>query len=446
MSTLGRRLRGRSFRAYAFRRGTTLSLITCAAVAISGCGLGGGSDDPVDVSGDIEGTITFQTLQLSPTFDDYINGVIADFEATNPGTTVEWTDIPSDSAARKTSADAVAGTLPDVMDLDTATLAPLGRQSLVIDMAAEASDVRDDFVESAWNSFAFGPTEVAALPWYLNTPVLIVNTAIVAEAGLAEQPAPASYQELLEVSEVIVSETGVAGFQPTEIGMPNFLLSLGVPLVTEDETAAVVDTPEAVQFVATLAELYDSGGIPTDSVTARQRSEIETFQEGQTAYLEAGGSRLGIIEENAPEVFETLAVDKPLGDAASTTWVVAHGVAVPKSSENQATALAFATFLTSAENQLALAQQSSVFPSTLASLEDPFFAAAGDDLTTAAREIAAASLREGKTVVKPAAVDTEYTAALWSAIQPAILGEVTAEEALANAETELTSILEERQQ
>lgn len=421
-------------------------LITCTAVALSGCGLGGGSDDPVDVSGDIEGTITFQTLQLSPTFDDYINGVIADFEAANPGTTVEWTDIPSDSAAQKTSADAVGGTLPDVMDLDTATLAPLGRQSLVIDMAAEAGDVRDGFVESAWSSFSFGQTEVAALPWYLNTPVLIVNTAIVEEAGLAEQPAPASYQELLEVSAVIATEAGVAGFQPTEIGMPNYLLSLGVPLVTEDETTAIVNTPEAVQFVATLAELYESGGIPEDSVTARQRSEIETFQEGQTAYLESGGSRLAIIEENSPEVFETLAVDKPLGDVAGTTWLVAHGVAVPKSSENQATALAFAKFLTAADNQLALAQQSSVFPSTLASLDDPFFSASGDDLTTAARQIAAASLREGKTVVKPAAVDTEYTAALWSAIQPAILGEITAEEALANAETELTGILEARQQ
>lgn len=415
-------------------------------VALAGCGLSAPPAATADISGEVEGTITFQTMQLSPTFDDYINGVISDFEKANPGTTVKWTDIPSDAATRKVSADSVAGTLPDVMDLDTATMAPLGRTNRVLDMADVASDVEGDYVDSAWGSFNFGKTSVAALPWYLNTPVLISNTALLKSAGIDSEKPPASYEELAEVSQEIAEATGKAGFQPTAIGFPNYLLSLGVPLVNDDSTKAVVNTPEAVDFLQTLADLYKSGGIPADSVTAAQRSEIETFQEGGTAYLETGPSRLKIIQQNAPDLFTSLAVDEPLGEDAGNTWVVAHGLAVPTTSKNQATALAFAKYLTSSDSQLALAQQSSVFPSTAASLEDDFFTAAPTDLATQARAIAGASLLEGKTLAKPAAVDSEFATTLWSSVQTAILGETSPEDALDAAETALTAMLQEREQ
>ncbi|GAA0618955.1 extracellular solute-binding protein [Kribbella sandramycini] len=419
-----------------------------AALLLTGCGLGSGAaPEQADTSGEVKGAITFQTVQLSPTFDDYLKGVIAAFEKAYPGTKVEWTDIPSDAAARKVSADSVTGKLPDVMDLDTVTLAPLGRRELVVDMAAAASDVKSNYVPSAWDSFAFTGSAIAALPWYLNTPVLMSNQSLLKKAGLDSQPAPASYDELFERAARIAEKAKVAGYQPTETGLTSALLTVGVPLVNGDSTQAVVNTPDAQKFVTKLAELYKSGGIPQDSVTAKERSEIETFSDGKTAYLEAGGSRLKIIKQNSPAVYGEVAIGKPLGDATKRTWVVAHGLAVPKKSGNVATAVAFAKFLSAAENQLALGKQSSVFPSTLASLNDPFFTTGDDkDLTVAARKIAAASLHDGRTMVKPAAADSEYAATLWSAVQPAILGKTSPADALADAETKLTKILKDRRQ
>lgn len=423
----------------------SISIAVIAAVtALSGCGLGESSEPAADTSGEIEGTISFQTMQLSPTFDDYINGVIDAFEEEYPGTSVEWTDIPSDQAARKVSADSAAGTLPDVMDLDTATLAPLGRDGRVLDMAEEAGDLEDLYVASAWESFDYGETEVAALPWYLNSPVLMSNSDLVEQAG---SPAPpTTFDELLDVSATIAATTGKAGFQPTSIGFPNYLLSLGVPLVNEDSTQAVVNTPEAADFLQRLAELYAIGGIPADSVTAAQRTEIDTFSQGEIAYLETGPSRLKIIEENAPQVFEAIEIDKPLGADEGSTWVVAHGLAVAQTSENAATALAFAEFMTAPEQQLALAQQSAVFPSTMSSLEDPFFSAEATDKATEARSIVAASLFEDGTTAKPPAVDAEFASTLWSAVQTAITGETPVEDALAAAETQLTELLQSRAQ
>ncbi|MFC0624425.1 extracellular solute-binding protein [Kribbella deserti] len=416
---------------------------------LAGCGLGSTTQPAeVDVSGEVKGTIKFQTMQLSPTFDEYLKTTVDAFEQAHPGTKVEWTDIPASAAARKISADAIAGTLPDVLDLDTGTLAPLGRQGLVVDMARSAADLQSSYVASAWQSFAFADTGAAALPWYLNTPVLISNKAVLGKAGLGSSPDPIGYDELLTRSAQIAKSAGVAGFQPTEAGLPTYLFTLGVPLVDAKSTKAVVNTPEAVAFLGKLRDLYRTGGIPQDSVTAKDRSEIETFSEGKTAYLEAGGSRLKIIKENSPAVFANVKVGKPLGDATKRTWVVAHGLAVPKASKNLPTALAFAKFMTSAENQLALAKVSSVFPSTTASLGDAFFSSgdgAGSDLTTVARGIAATSLRDGKTLVKPSAVDAEYATTLWAAVQPAILGKASPADALSDAETKLTKILQERQ-
>ncbi|WIY00957.1 extracellular solute-binding protein [Amycolatopsis mongoliensis] len=427
------------------RRTAFLSLAAAGALAVAGCGLGGAPQTgAVDTSGQVTGAITFQTLQLSPTFDKYLHGVIAGFEKKYPGTKVTWNDIPSNSAARKTNADAVAKSLPDVMDLDTRTLAPLARKGLVVDMATSAGDLKAGFVPSAWKSLTFGSTVEAALPWYLNTPVLLKNSALLEQAGLTSAPDPASYTELVEASTKVAQATGKAGFQPTEIGFPNYLLSLGVPLVNDQGTEAVVNTPAAVAFVDSLAELQKSGGIPADSVAAQQRSEIETFQEGGTAYLETGGSRLKIIQQNAPAVYSKITLGKPLGVTGPGTWLVPHGIAVPKTSANLPTAVAFAKFLTSSENQLALAKQSSVFPSTTAALDDPFFTGDGTGLVSKARTISAASLKNGTTVVLPAAVDSEFSTALWSAVQPAIIGEVPAAQALADAQTKLTTILKAR--
>lgn len=425
-------------------RRTALLGLLAGSLALTGCGLGdtNPTSAPVDTAGKVTGAITFQTLQLTPTFTSYINSVIADFERKYPGTKVTWHDIPSNSAARKTNADAVAGSLPDVMDLDTPTLAPLARKGLVVDMATAANDLKDTFLASAWQSVNFGGSSVAALPWYLNTPVLIKNKSVLDRSGVTADPT--SYTELVETSKKIAAATGKAGFQPTALGFPNYLLSLGVPLVDAAGTAAEVNTPTAVAFVNSLAQLQKSGGIPADTVAGQQRDEIETFQEGATAYLETGGSRLKIVQQNAPAVYSQVALGKPLGVADRGTWLVAHGIAVPKSSKNLPTAVAFAKFLTSPSNQLALAKVSSVFPSTKSSLDDPFFTAAPTDLVTQARSIAAASLRGGHTFVRPAAADTEFTNALWAAVQPAILGEVSAQQALSDAQTKLTSILKSR--
>ncbi|WP_433471467.1 ABC transporter substrate-binding protein [Saccharomonospora azurea] len=429
------------------RRTTPLVPAVALAVTLTACGLGegpaGSADGRYDVSGEVAGEITFQTMQLSPTFDDFINGLIDEFENEYPEVTVEWVDVPTEGTAEKIAADAASGSLADVLDLDVATLAPLARDGRVLDMATVSAESKDSYVESAWRSFEFGDVETAALPWYLNTPVLVMNTSIVEDAGLDPADPPGTYAELVQHSSTIAEKTGRAGFQPTVRTLLNMMLSYGVPLINEDATEAVVDTPEALRLVNDLAELYRDGGIAADSMTAQPRSEIETFQEGEVAYFDTGPSRVTIIEENAPGTFESLAVAQGLESEADGAWVVAHGLAVPTTSENKATALEFARFVTSSTNQLALAQESTVFPSAVDALEDPFFSESGGTPQNEARAIAAENLTSGRTApARHTAIDTEYEEELWSQLQLAIMGDEDPAEALTNAEQALTELLQ----
>lgn len=433
----------------------TASAVAVAALTLTACGLNGGGTDQTtgddgaaghqEVTGEVEGEITFQTMQLSPTFDDFINGLIADFEDQYPDVSVEWVDVPTEGTAQKVAADASSGNLADVLDLDVATLAPLARDGQVLDMAQVAADSQDTYVESAWRSFEFGDTEASALPWYLNTPVLLANSTIIEEAGLDPDDPPTTYAELIEYSGQIGETTEAAGFQPTVRTFLNMMLSYGVPMINDDATEAVVDTPEALQLVEELAVLYENGGIPADSMTAQPRSEIETFQEGGAAYFDTGPSRVAIIEENAPDTFEALVVSEGLESQADGAWVVAHGLAVPTTSEHQAAALEFARFVTNAQNQLALAEESTVFPSAVEALEEPFFTDSGDGPQDEARATAANALINDRTApARHTAIDTEYEEELWSQVQLAIMGDEDPAEALTRAEEALTQMLERR--
>lgn len=59
------------------------------------------------------------TLALLPTFDDYINGLVAEFEEAHPGVTVNWVDLPDGGFPDRFFASIAAGQAPDVVNLNT---------------------------------------------------------------------------------------------------------------------------------------------------------------------------------------------------------------------------------------------------------------------------------------------------------------------------------------
>ncbi|HEX6682102.1 MAG TPA: extracellular solute-binding protein, partial [Candidatus Limnocylindrales bacterium] len=120
-------------------------------------------------------------------------------------------------------------------------------------------------------------------------------------------------------------------------------------------------------------------------------------------------------------------------------------IAVPVTSKNPATAAAFAQFLLNAENQTKWCQHPKVviFPTTTASLSDPFFTSpkAGDGAFGKARQVAAAAATGAKADALMAIWSGAIGAPVTAELQLAIKGDKDPAQALKDAQDKANQIL-----
>jgi len=427
-----------------------LAAAAAGALALAGCGLGGGGDSTSspdassEVTGEVTGEISFATLQLKPTFTEYIEGVIADFEEANPGTSVEWIDVPFEGAQEKIAADAAAGTLPDVVNLNPNFAQPLEEQGVFMALDDAGGDVRGNYVEGAWEAFTV-PGEEAhyGYPWYLTSEITMYNADLFEQAGLDPEAPPTTLDQLHAQAEQLAAASGGAfyGMHPAlENKFITDLAKLGVPLMSEDGSQWTFNTPEAVAHVERLAALYQGGALPPDSLTQGHDKEIEAYQAGQIALFPSGPNFLTLVEENAPAIAEATLVAPQITGEAGVSNMSVMGLLVPQSSDNKATATAFAEYMTNAENQLAFAKIVTILPSTVESLEDPYFTDTSEGTVQAqARAISAEQIAEAKNLT-PVQWDDRVKAAVVGQVELALRGDITAQEALDRAVEEANSI------
>lgn len=439
------------------RRRAAVPALAALTLALTGCGLGAAdSADPADDAGagdeapageaaeaEITGEITFSTLQLKPTFTEYIEGVIADFEEEYPGTSVEWVDIPFEGAQERISTDAAAGTLPDVINLNPNFAQPLEAEGLFVDLDQAVPELRDLYVPGAWDAFQVPGEEGSyGFPWYLTSEVTMYNTAMFEEAGLDPETPPATFDELYEAARTIQESSGgeVYGMHPA---LENrFMLDLakeGVEVISP-EGEWTFNTPEAVEHLETLAELYQSGVFPPDSLTQAHAQETEAYQAGRVALFPSGPNFLTIVEENAPDIAASTGVGPQITGSSDAANMSVMGLLVPESSDNQATALKFAEFMTNAENQLEFSKIVTIFPSVREALEDPYFTDDSDGtVQSKARRISAEQLENGRNLL-PVQYDDRVKAVVIGKAQLAMQGELGAQEALDQAVAEANAI------
>lgn len=416
-------------------------------VGLSGCGLGPATPDSGESAavggGEITGEITFSTLQLKPTFTEYVEGVIDSFEEEYPDTTVNWIDVPFDGAQEKISTDAQAGTLPDVINLNPNFAQPLEEQGAFVNLDEAVPELRDIYVAGAWDAFQV-PNEEGSygFPWYLSSEVTMYNKAMFEEAGLDPEQPPATYDELFEAARTLTEEGGdFYGMHPAlENRFIPDLARLGVPLMNDEGTEWAFNTPEAEAYVETLVNLYQDGVFPSDSLTQDHTKETEAYQAGQVALFPSGANFLSIIEENAPAIADSTDVGPQITSEGGPTNVSVMGLLVPETSENKATALKFAEYMTNAENQLEFSKIVTIFPSVTEALEDPYFTDDSDGtVESKARRIAAEQLENAQNLV-PVQFDDRVKSAVIGKIQLAMNGELTASEALDEAVAEANAI------
>lgn len=422
--------------------------VALTAALLASCSLDGvdaGTEATGDELATVDGAISFATLELSsnPDLATYIEDTIAAFEKKYPGTTVNWTDIPFAGAQEKFAADAAAGTLPDVVNMNPNFAQPLEREGIFVDIDKADPELADAYVPGAWKGFQVPGTEgTFGVPWYLTSEVTMYNADLYAKAGLDPDKPPATFDELY-ANAAAISTAGAGSFYGLHPALENRFLTdlakLGVPLINDD-LEWTFNTPEAVEHVELLATMYRDGVYPKDSLTQTLNDAKEGYQAGTIAVFPSGPNFLNGIEQNAPDVFKNTKVGPQIAAEGQPLNMSVMGLLIPKTSKNQGTALAFTRFITDAQNQLAFAKIAPVLPSVTEALKDPFFQDDSDGTELSkARKLSAEGLERAENLT-PVQYDDAVKNAVLAQIQRALLGEISAKEALDNAVAEANKI------
>ncbi|WP_425502344.1 ABC transporter substrate-binding protein [Phytoactinopolyspora limicola] len=423
------------------RSKASITVVFLAAFGLVGCGLGSddGEDRPVEVSGEVDGTVTLQTWALKPNFTDYVEEVIAGFEAEHPGVTVQWLDQPGEGYSEKVLSQAASGDLPDVVNLPPDFALPLARQGILLDVESADEALHDEYVAGGISAYEFaGVDGVFGYPWYLNTDVNYWNGELLDEHGLDSDHPPATVEELMDQARIMSEESGGDMYLISRKPELGDLVKAGIPVLSDDGSEFVFNTAEAAALLDEYREAFDEGLMPRDVLTDAYLGNSQLFIEEKVAWSTGGGNFINGVRESNPSLAEKIVPSMAFG----TPPLYVQGLSVARDTSNPAAAVALARWITNADNQAEFARiVPGIFPSTTASADDPFFTESDGTGDDDAKVIAFDSLAQAE-LLQPVEVDEAMSTIVNQQISLAISGDVTSQEALDTAVSRLNAMLD----
>ena len=315
-----------------------------------------------------EVTIEFWTIDLKAAFEDFFNEMIANYESENPGVTIKWVDVPYDDVQSKLVTAIAGGNAPDVVNLNTPFTLTLAASGTLVDLNKEATEEQKSiYTPGLWESARIGDG-VYAFPWYASPNIRIYNTELLEKGGITKLPA--TYKEATAMAQDFYDKTGAYLFQPEDLF--DTMIGHDIPILTEDKTAAAFNVPEAAEILANYKEVTDTGALPNNK-WGKWDEALMLFESGKLAMINSSGSSLGRIKDEAPDIYEKIAIDQPLTGDTGLSRNPLMNLTVIEASKNHEAAIAFANYVTNDANQLAFCKIVSIFPSTVEASKDSFF-------------------------------------------------------------------------
>lgn len=306
----------------------------------------------------------------------------------------------------------------------------------------------EDLSPSAINGMKDAEGTIIAAPINIEGPVLYYRTDVFDDLGI---DVPETFDDVLAAAEKIQSEgditpitlRGASAAIPFDFGP--FLHGEGVEW-TNDEGTANFDQPGAVKAIdqyATLAREYGPDGVINYSFT----ESSNLFAQGKVAMsLESSNELNSVFDEEVSTVSEHVGVAKmPGGSEQAAPTALSWGIAMSAFSEKKDDAWEFIQWATSPETQLELTK-AEIAPPRDSVAQDPEYLESLSTPTQQQWVEAVADIQEnGHTEVGPVGTKAPtMRETIGDAIGKVILGEVTAEEAAAEIQTELNELLDEK--
>jgi len=247
------------------------------------------------------------------------------------------------------------GSPPDVAVMHAANLPDYANRNLLValdDVLDDAGIRTDEWTEPARNGVTLDD-HIYGVPFDVHTNLWHLNADLFAEAGLVDDDGepllPSSAEEFFEHAAQLQERTGAQYFA---IDANQFALSVmmfiallyqqGGAIVSDDQSHATLDSPEALEALEFMNEVFDRGfARPTQDYTAAQTA----FLNGNAAVLHNGTWVINQYAAEAPFAYKVVPFptlyDQPAAWANSHVWVVP----AQRDSDRYRDALEFIAFL-----------------------------------------------------------------------------------------------------
>ena len=377
--------------------------------------------------------------------EDTWNKIIKDFSAAT-GIDVEYRLIGFDVYYDTLVTAFSAGRGPDVTFADLGGWAPTFAAQGWIESLEDRLATADE-TEQIWPNL--WPTvtyqgERYGLPWYTDCRVLMYNKIMFEEAGLDPDVPPVTWDELLEYAKILTDPAkmqygyGVSGkrSEVATLGYMIFLHGAGGELLTEDYSKAAFNTPEGLSALKFYTELHTTHKVSPPATPSYGEDDFRSMMaQNRVAMAISGPWAFPLIEMANPDIKGNYAVAIHPYSAEPASVLGGWASVVSSSSTKKEEAWKFIDYITSYDVwRMWLERHGGPMPSRMdVSFDAPEF----DDPKW---EVILEAFPYAK-VRPPVPEWPEISDRIQNMVQNVITGQVSAEDAIAEAEKEINTIL-----
>ena len=276
--------------------------------------------------------------------------VIAAFEASHAGVTVNAEAVPWGTCQDKTMTLAAAGDPVGLAYIGSRTLKQLGRSGLILPV--NISEEKQALYQPGILATVSDGGQFWGFPHAFSTKALFINCGLVEEAGEA-CVAPRTWTGLYNMAKAVNDNTSAAGigitgkdFDNTMHQFLNYLYSNGGTVSDAATGEITFNSPETIETLEFYGKL---AGVAQEGPMGYERSQLtQLYNDGQIGMYINGPWGAGQHNANIAEIV----VPIPAGPSGeSGTLLITDSVAVFKGSANEGLAMELADALTSGEAQ-----------------------------------------------------------------------------------------------
>lgn len=396
----------------------------------------------------------YYPVQVGGAVTQIIDALVADFNSQHEGIIVEPVYTGNyDDTVTKIQTAVQGGTPPDLfISLATQrfTLASTGLAE-PLDQFIAADDDGDDYIADFLEGFmedSYVEGQIYSIPFQRSTMILYYNKDLFREVGLDPDQPPTTWEEMVDYSVQLTNANrygvGIAlNYGSAQWAFTGFALqnsTNGENLMSDDGKSVYFNTPENVEALQLWLDLQNVHQSMAPGIV--QWTDLPTqFLSGEVAMIYHTTGNMANISQNAEFDFGTSFLPGSKRVAAPTgggNFYISTGI----SDERKQVAWEFIRFATSTENAAQWAIDTGYVPTRTSSIESEIMQNYYAELPEA--KVAYEQLPYAKPEL------TTYDAAqIWrilnDAVQSAVTGEATAEQALNNAQQLAEEVLAEYQ-